>query len=285
MSKYTENLQKISNVDKILPIGDHIEEVRNAKGDRTRYRGVYLLPNLFTTTSLFAGLYSIISSINIYSLLKAEELLDAKLHAGASAMAIFIAIIFDGLDGRVARLTNTQSVFGAEYDSLSDMVAFGVAPALLAFSWTLGDMGKIGWVITFIYVAGAALRLARFNSQIGKTDKRYFIGLASPAAAGLVASIIWSLSDYGIRGFEVSFLVGLFVLIAAMLMVSNIKYSNLKTVNLKSRVPFAAILVIVMIFAVIFMDPPRVLLSSLSIYVISSPVQYLLRIKRRRKYR
>src|SRR5476649_2276101 len=189
------------------------------KGGRIRRRGIYWLPNLLTTIALFAGFFSIVQAMNG----RFEQ----------AAMAIFVALVFDGLDGRVARMTHTQSAFGAEYDSLSDMVAFGVAPALLAFGWALGDMGKVGWMVAFIYVAGAALRLARFNTQVGKADKRYFIGLASPAAAGVVAGVVWAFSDYGIQGSKMSFLVALLVAAPGMLMVSNIKYTSFKELDLK----------------------------------------------------
>ncbi len=181
-------------------------------------------------------------------------------------------MVLDGLDGRVARMTNTQSAFGAEYDSLSDMVAFGVAPALLAFGWALGDMGKVGWMVAFIYVAGAALRLARFNTQVGTADKRYFIGLAS--------GTVWAFSDYGIQGSKMSFLVALLVAAAGMLMVSNIKYNSFKELDLKGRVPFVAILAVVLVFAVVFSDPPRILLLIFLAYAASGPIQYLLHLRR-----
>src|SRR5574343_1287855 len=180
-------------------------------------RGIYVLPNLFTTAALFAGFFAIVQAM--------------QGDFARAAMAVFIAMVLDGLDGRVARLTNTQSAFGAEYDSLSDMVAFGVAPALLAFAWALGSMGKVGWMVAFIYVAGAALRLARFNTQIGSVDKRYFIGLASPAAAGVVAGTVWAFSDFGIQGSNMAFLVALLVAAAGCLMVSNIKYHSFKGVD------------------------------------------------------
>lgn len=173
-------------------------------------------------------------------------------------------------------MTNTQSAFGAEYDSLSDMVAFGVAPALLAFGWALGDMGKVGWMVAFIYVAGAALRLARFNTQVGKADKRYYRP-ASPAAAGVVAGTVWAFSDFGIQGSKLSFLVALLVAAAGMLMVSNIKYNSFKELDLKGRVPFVAILAVVLVFAVVFSDPPRILLLIFLAYALSGPIQYLLR--------
>ena len=242
--------------------------------------GIYLLPNLFTTANLFAGFYSIINSMSAQSALAAGDAAGASKYFGFAAIAIFVAMVLDGLDGRVARMTNTQSAFGAEYDSLSDMVAFGVAPALLAFAWALGDMGKVGWMVAFIYVAGAALRLARFNTQVGTADKRYFIGLASPAAAGVVAGIVWAFSDYGIQGSKMSFLVALMVAAAGMLMVSNIKYNSFKELDLKGRVPFVAILAVVLVFAVVFSDPPRILLLAFLVYAASGPVQYLLHLRR-----
>ena len=164
MSERPEEPNKASDEESLLPIDEHIEEGHDAEGRKVRHRGIYLLPNLFTTAALFSGFYAIINGMS-------GQFANA-------AIAIFVAMVLDGLDGRVARLTNTQSAFGAEYDSLSDMVAFGVAPALVAFEWALGSLGKVGWMVAFIYVAGAALRLARFNTQVGKADKRYFIGLA-----------------------------------------------------------------------------------------------------------
>lgn len=159
MSERPEEPNKASDEESLLPIDEHIEEGHDAEGRKVRHRGIYLLPNLFTTAALFSGFYAIINGMS-------GQFANA-------AIAIFVAMVLDGLDGRVARLTNTQSAFGAEYDSLSDMVAFGVAPALVAFEWALGGLGKVGWMVAFIYVAGAALRLARFNTQVGKADKRY----------------------------------------------------------------------------------------------------------------
>ena len=164
MNERPEDSAKGSEPESLLPIDEHVEEGQDAEGRKVRHRGIYLLPNLFTTAALFSGFYAIINGMN-----------GQFDHA---AIAIFVAMVLDGLDGRVARLTNTQSAFGAEYDSLSDMVAFGVAPALVAFEWALGSLGKVGWMVAFIYVAGAALRLARFNTMVGKADKRYFIGRA-----------------------------------------------------------------------------------------------------------
>ena len=207
-----------------------------------------------------------------------------------AAATVFVAMVLDSLDGRVARLTNTQSAFGAEYDSLSDMVAFGLAPAVLAYEWALSELGNVGLTVAFIYVACAALRLARFNTQIGKVDKRWFIGLASPAAAGVVAGwvwAVWALDEVGIRGVDLPLvLVMLFALMVAaagLLMVSNIKYYSFKDLDLKGRVPFVAILVVVLVFAVVFSDPPRILLLIFLAYAVSGPVQYLMQLRRRKR--
>jgi CDP-diacylglycerol--serine O-phosphatidyltransferase len=266
MNERPDELQAHTDADSLLPVDEHIEEGQDAEGRKVRHRGIYLLPNLFTTANLFAGFYAIVNAMN------------GNFYVAAAA--VFVAMVLDGVDGRVARLTNTQSAFGAEYDSLSDMVAFGVAPALLAFEWALGSLGKVGWMVAFIYVAGAALRLARFNTQIGSTDKRYFIGLASPAAAGVVAGTVWAFSDFGIKGSNMAFVVAILVAAAGMLMVSNIKYNSFKDLDLKGRVPFVAILAVVLLFAVVFSDPPRILLIIFLVYAVSGPVQYLLRLRR-----
>ena len=268
MNERPDESQAHTDADSLLPVDEHIEEGHDAEGRKVRHRGIYLLPNLFTTANLFAGFYAIVNAMN------------GNFYVAAAA--VFVAMVLDGIDGRVARLTNTQSAFGAEYDSLSDMVAFGVAPALLAFEWALGSLGKVGWMVAFIYVAGAALRLARFNTQIGSTDKRYFIGLASPAAAGVVAGTVWAFSDFGIKGSNMAFVVAILVAAAGMLMVSNIKYNSFKDLDLKGRVPFVAILVVVLLFAVVFSDPPRILLIIFLVYAVSGPVQYLLRMRRQK---
>ncbi len=222
-----------------------------------RSKGIYLLPNLFTTGALFSGFYSVVAAMNG--------------HFEKAAIAIFIAMILDGLDGRVARLTNTQSEFGAEYDSLADMVSFGVAPALVAFTWALQGLGNFGWIAAFIYVAGAALRLARFNTQIDTADKRFFIGLASPAAAAVVAGTVWAFHDSGVVGRDISFLVALVVAGAGILMVSNVKYYSFKDVDFKGAVPFVAMLAVVGVFALISLDPPLVLVLGFLIYAMSGP--------------
>lgn len=269
MNERPEESSGDAEIDSLLPIDEHVEEGRDEEGRKVRHRGIYLLPNLFTTANLFAGFYSIINAMN------------GNFYVAAAA--VFVAMVLDGLDGRVARLTNTQSAFGAEYDSLSDMVAFGVAPALLAFEWALGSLGKVGWMVAFIYVAGAALRLARFNTQVGKADKRWFTGLASPAAAGVVAGTVWAFSDFGIQGSNMAFVVAMLVAAAGVLMVSNIRYYSFKDLDLKGRVPFVAILLVVLVFAVVFSDPPRVLLLIFLVYAVSGPVQYLLQLRRRKQ--
>lgn len=274
MSENPEEPNKPIEPESILPIDEHIEESQDAEGRKVRHRGVYLLPNLFTTANLFAGFFCIVTAIN------------GNFYAAAAT--VFVAMVLDSLDGRVARLTNTQSAFGAEYDSLSDMVAFGLAPAVLAYQWALSSLGNVGLTVAFIYVACAALRLARFNTQIGKVDKKWFIGLASPAAAGVVAGsvwAVWALDEPGIYGYDlplaVIMLFALLVAAAGLLMVSNIKYYSFKDLDLKGRVPFVAILVVVLVFAVVFSDPPRILLLIFLAYAVSGPVQFLIRRRKR----
>ncbi len=267
MNQRPEEPNNASSIESLLPIDEHVEEGHDNEGRKVRHKGIYLLPNLFTTANLFAGFYSIMCAING--------------NFTVAAATVFVAMVLDGLDGRVARMTNTQSAFGAEYDSLSDMVAFGLAPAIIAHQWVLSELGNVGLMIAFIYVACAALRLARFNTQIGVTDKRWFIGLASPAAAGVVAGVVWALSDNGVGAVDlpvaVIILFAILVALAGMLMVSNIKYYSFKDLDLKGRVPFVAILVAVLAFAVVFSDPPRILLLLFLVYAMSGPVQYVLR--------
>ena len=262
-----ESDQDVSHT--LLPIDEHVEESSGPDGKKVRHKGVYLLPNLFTTAALFSGFYAIVSAMD-----------GNFTHA---AVAVFVAMVLDGLDGRVARLTNTQSAFGAEYDSLSDMVAFGVAPAVVVFSWALTDMGKVGWLFAFIYVAGAALRLARFNTHIGDDDGRYFTGLPSPSGAGLVAGMVWSLSDFGIDGANISVLVGIMTALGGLLMVSNFRYYSFKDLDFKGRVPFFVIMVVVLVFAVISSDPSRILWAIFVGYTVSGPVMSLWRWRQRNK--
>ena len=239
--------------------------------DKQQRRGIYLLPNLFTTAGLFAGFYAIIAAI--------------RGDFESAAMAVFVAMIMDGLDGRIARMTNTQSAFGAEYDSLSDMVAFGLAPALVIFLWALLDMGKFGWMIAFIYAACGALRLARFNTQIGTADKRYFQGLPSPAAAACIAGWVWLGTN---RGWDPAILTTVAVPITffcAILMVSSMRYYSFKDLDFRNRVPFIKMLALVLIFALVANDPPLVLFSAFLIYAISGPVITLVKLRQHRAER
>ena len=223
-----------------------------------RRRGIYILPNLLTTAALFAGFYAIVQAMNG----RFEH----------SAVAIFIAMVLDGLDGRVARMTNTQSAFGAEYDSLSDMVSFGVAPALVVYEWALKGLGKIGWIAAFVYCVGAALRLARFNTNVGVTDKRYFQGLPSPAAAALIAGLVWVLLDLGVSGEDARWVASLLTAFAGLTMVSNIPYWSGKEINLKKSVPFIVVAAIALGFALVSSYPPGVLFVLFLGYALSGYV-------------
>ncbi|MFT6423578.1 MAG: CDP-diacylglycerol--serine O-phosphatidyltransferase [Thalassolituus sp.] len=220
-------------------------------------KGIYLLPNLFTTGALFSGFYAVVAGM------------DGNFEN--AAIAIFVAMVLDGLDGRVARMTNTQSDFGAEYDSLADMVSFGVAPALVAFSWALQDLGKIGWVAAFVYCAGAALRLARFNTQLAVADKNYFTGLASPAAAAIVAGNVWVFSESGTSGADIAWWMAIIVPLTGLLMVSNFKYHSFKGLDLRGKIPFIALLAIVLGFAIVSIDPALMLLGVFLLYALTGP--------------
>ncbi|PIV88268.1 MAG: CDP-diacylglycerol--serine O-phosphatidyltransferase [Hydrogenophilales bacterium CG17_big_fil_post_rev_8_21_14_2_50_63_12] len=235
-----------------------------------RHRGIYLLPNLFTTGALFAGFFSIVQAMNG----RFEQ----------AAIAIFVAMILDGLDGRVARLTNTQSAFGAEYDSLSDMVSFGVAPALVIYSFALKGMGKLGWIAAFVFCAGAALRLARFNTLLGVQDKRWFQGLPSPAAATLVAGLVWVMVDNHVTGPDIRWLAWALTLFAGISMVTNLRFYSGKDINLKRSVPFLVIVLIALSIALVAIDPPIVLLLLLVAYGFSGYVIWAYRRLRRRPW-
>ena len=228
-----------------------------------RRRGIYLLPNLFTTAALFTGFYAIVMAMN-------QRFVD-------SAIAIFIAMFLDWSDGRVARLTRTQSAFGAEYDSLSDMVCFGAAPALVMYEWALKDLGRFGWIAAFVYCAGAALRLARFNTNIDIVDKRFFQGLPSPAAAALVAGFLWLASDNKIpvADYGIPWVAAFLTLYAGLTMVSNVPFYSFKVINLRRSVPFAVILLIVLGFVLISTDPPIVLFLLFVAYGMSGYVYWL----------
>lgn len=234
-----------------------------------RHRGIYILPNLFTTAALFAGFYAIVQAMNG--------------RFEYAAVAIFVAMVLDGLDGRVARLTNTQSEFGAEYDSLSDMVSFGAAPALVMYEWALKDLGKLGWMAAFIFCAGAALRLARFNTNISTVDKRFFQGLPSPAAAALVAGMVWVVIDNGVTGEDVSWLAFFLTIFAGLSMVSNVLFWSGKDINLRKSVPFFVVIAVVLAFALISSYPPGVLFALFLAYALSGYVILVWRWLRRRR--
>jgi len=241
------------------------------KEEGKRRRGIYLLPNLFTTAALFSGFYAIVAAING--------------RFEAAAIAIFVAMLLDGMDGRVARMTNTQSDFGAEYDSLSDMVSFGLAPALVMYEWALSGMGKLGWLVAFIYTAAAALRLARFNTQIGTADKQYFQGLASPSAAAIVAGMVWVGDVYLPTSKIINMAALVLTLMAGVLMVSNIRYHSFKGIDLRGKVPFVTILLVVLGLVLISYEPPILLFGGFLIYAVSGPILTLWQLKQRRAER
>lgn len=220
-----------------------------------RRRGIYLLPNLLTTGALFSGFFAIVRAM--------------QGDFESAAMAIFVAMVLDGLDGRVARLTRTQSAFGAEYDSLSDMVSFGAAPALVIYEWALRDLGRIGWIAAFIYCVGAALRLARFNTMLEVTDKRFFQGLPSPAAAALVAGLVWVMIDNGVSGSDIPWLACVVTVFAGVTMVSNIQYYSFKDVNLRRSVPFIVVAGVALAFALMALKPDATLFAIFVVYAIS----------------
>jgi CDP-diacylglycerol---serine O-phosphatidyltransferase len=230
-----------------------------------RRRAIYLLPNLFTTAAMFAGFYAIIAAMND--------------RFQPAAYAIIIAGVLDGLDGRIARLTNTQSDFGKEYDSMSDLISFGVAPALVMYQWALSGLtehgwlwSKAGWLAAFFYAVAAAMRLARFNTQSGVVDRRYFVGLSSPAAAGLLATLVWVSTYLGYEGGELAIVPILFTVAAGALMVTRINYYSFKDLNLGQRVSFPVLVIIPLVFIVIAVNPPVVLFAMGFLYAASGPV-------------
>ncbi len=237
-----------------------------------RRRGIYLLPNLFTTAALFSGFYAITAAFN-----QRFEL---------AAVVIFVAMILDGLDGRVARLTNTESEFGAHYDSMADMVSFGAAPALVVYVWSLSTLGKFGWFAAFVYAAGCALRLARFNAQLETADKRYFQGLPSPSAAAILAGLVWVATEYGFEGETLSYFVLVITMLSGLLMVSNFRYYSFKDINLRGRVPFVVAIAVMLSFGLVFAHPPVMLFMLFLSYAISGPaLTFALRRRRRRNQR
>jgi CDP-diacylglycerol--serine O-phosphatidyltransferase len=228
-----------------------------------RRRGIYLIPNLLTTAALFAGFFAIVQAMNG--------------RFEVAAIAIYVAMVLDGLDGRLARLTHTQSEFGAEYDSLSDMVSFGVAPALVMYEWAMKDLGKLGWVAAFVYCAGAALRLARFNTNLEVVDRRYFQGLPSPMAAAFVAGLVWVIADFGVERAEwISWIAWVCTMYAGITMVTNVPFYSFKEINLKKAVPFWVILSAVATIAVVSIRPAVVLFLLVFAYGVSGYVLYAL---------
>jgi CDP-diacylglycerol---serine O-phosphatidyltransferase len=226
-----------------------------------RGRGVYLLPNAFTTANLLAGFFAIVQAM--------------EGNFAMAAVAIFVAMVLDSLDGRVARLTNTQSAFGEQYDSMSDMVSFGAAPALVIYEWSLRGMGKLGWGAAFIYVAGAAVRLARFNTNIKVVDKRFFQGLPSPAAAALVAGVVWLMTDLRearwieATGTDLRWFAWVITVYAGITMVSNAPFYSFKDINLRRTVPYMVVPGVILGFALVSYDPPVVLFTLFLVYGLS----------------
>jgi CDP-diacylglycerol--serine O-phosphatidyltransferase len=214
-----------------------------------------MLPNMVTLAALFGGFYAVVMAMNgRYDL---------------ATVAIFASMVLDSLDGRVARMTNTQSAFGEQMDSLSDMVSFGAAPALIAYEWTLRGLGRWGWIAAFVYCACAALRLARFNVNTGVVDKRYFQGLPSPAAAALVAGFIWLMTETGVKPDDVSWIMFALTLYSGLTMVTNVPFYSFKDLSLKRSVPFAALVLVALGIAVINIDPPTVLFLLFVVYGLS----------------
>jgi CDP-diacylglycerol--serine O-phosphatidyltransferase len=248
-------------------MASQIQRPAKAAQELARRRGIYLLPNLFTTLNLFAGFYAIVQGMN-HDFEKA-------------AIAIFVAMVLDTIDGRVARLTRTQSAFGAEYDSLSDMVSFGAAPALVMYEWALRDLGRVGWIAAFVYCVGAALRLARFNTQLSTADKRWFTGLPSPAAAALVAGMIWVLNDWAVRGGDVKFIAATLTIFAGITMVTNVRFYSFKDINLRRAVPFWVVLMLVMGLLLISIEPSHVLWALMLVYGVSGYVYWAVQRYRR----
>lgn len=239
--------------------------------EKESHSGIYLLPNLLTTASLFAAFYSLVSSM--------------KGQYEAAVIAMFIGMIADGLDGRIARLTNTQTEFGAQYDSLSDMVTFGVAPSLLLYNLTLSQLGKFGWLVAFVYTAAVALRLARFNTQLETADKRYFQGIPCPPAAAVMASFAWLCYQNEWQNLFVSILTAVLSLCLSVLMVSNLRYYSFKEIDFKGKVPFLYILIVIILFVAVAANPAIVLFFSFSIYALSGPMLTLISLHKVRKQR
>ena len=245
----------------LLPIDEH-EEIVSEDGRKVRRRGIYLLPNMLTLGALFSGFYAIIAGMSG--------------NFNEAGWAIMIAGVLDGLDGRIARLTNTQSAFGAQFDSLSDMVSFGVAPALIMFSWAFAPLGRLGWAASFIYMSCAALRLARFNVQLATVDKRFFVGLQSPLAAGVITFLPWVGYKYGLEVTPlVAYLCAILTVFIGFLMISNYSYSSFKELQFKGTVPYMVFVFVVIMLVVVAQNPHEVLLTMAVAYALSGPIMWL----------
>ena len=269
----TDKLEEETEKDINLPIDEH-EEIVSEGGKKVLRRGVYLLPNLFTLAALFSGFYGIIAGMSG--------------NFNEAGWAIFIAGICDGLDGRIARLTNTQSAFGAEFDSLSDMVSFGMAPALIIFTYALAPLGQIGWAASFMFLSCAALRLARYNVQLGTVNKRFFLGLQSPVAAGVVIGIPWVGFHYGVEITQgVSYASAFLTVLSGLFMISNYKYFSFKELNFKGTVPYMVFVLTIVLLVVIAQNPQETLWLICITYATSGPIVWVYKkqIKERRKDR
>ncbi len=243
----------------------------NQQGSKVRNRGIYLLPNLFTTGALFSGFYAIASAISG--------------HYETAAMLIFVSLVLDGLDGRVARLTNTQSDFGAEYDSMADMISFGAAPAIVMYLWSLVTLGQAGLIAAFVHLAGGALRLARFNTQLGTADKRYFQGLPSPAAAAILAGLVWVSEKYQYAIETLPWLVLIITVTTGLLMVSNFRYYSFKDINFRGKVPFVVVIGVMLGFAITLSNPATILCLFFFGYALSGPLMTIILLRRKRQGR
>jgi len=236
---------------------------------KVRSRGIYLLPNLFTTAALFSGFYAIASAISG--------------RYETAAILIFVSLVLDGLDGRVARMTNTQSDFGAEYDSMADMISFGAAPAIVMYLWSLSSLGQVGLIGAFVHLAGGALRLARFNTQLATQDKNYFQGLPSPAAAALLAGLVWVSEKYEYGVENLPWLVLILTVTTGLLMVSNFRYHSFKDINFKGKVPFVVMIFVMLGFAITLSNPATILCLFFFGYALSGPIVTIALMRRKRQ--
>jgi CDP-diacylglycerol--serine O-phosphatidyltransferase len=240
---------------------------RKPKRPRELKRGIYILPNLFTTGNLFCGFFAIAAAVNY--------------RFRTAALAILVSCLFDILDGKVARLTNSQSRFGVEYDSLADLVAFGVAPAVVVYLWALQPFGRLGWVAAFLFVACGALRLARFNVQVNSVPKKYFVGLPIPGAACMVATTVLFLYDLGESGPTKHFLLLAMTYLLGFLMVSTIPYNSFKELNRLQRMPFRSLFLAVLVLSVVAAQPAVMLSTLMGLYLVSGPLEYLWKLAKR----